>query len=481
MKSGCSLLEKVQRTVEEHRMFASAKRVVVGVSGGPDSTALLNLLFKLKDDYGLQLWAAHLNHKIRGEEAEKEEKWVRQFARQLGIPAIVDSFDVPLLAQREKLSLEEAARQVRYEFFERVANRLGADRIALGHTASDQVETLLMRLIRGSGLDGLSGIPPVRGKIVRPLIRAFREEIEEYCSKNDLHPCVDSSNKDLSLLRNRIRLELIPYLCEHYNPQIRKALFQTGEIIREENNLFQSKLDRIFKSLWRAKQDDRIILELQHLNSLHLSLRRRIVREAIRRIKGNTRGIEFEHINSILKLGEEKNGRLILPGGVLAEIHSENLWIEKEKRREVSAFTYSFNIPGRTHLPEIGLVFDAKITSERPAFFSEDGYEAYLDLDKLRRPLFLRNRRGGDKFQPFGMKGKKKVKDFFIDLKIPRQERELIPLLISKHRIAWIVGYRIDERFKISKNTRKILRIRVFKDYEQARGKGRKEDKGNQG
>ncbi|MCD6083403.1 tRNA lysidine(34) synthetase TilS [Candidatus Aerophobetes bacterium] len=466
MKDKCSLLERVRQTIKEYRMFTSKERVLVGISGGPDSTALLHLLSRLKDEYELQLWAAHLNHKIRGREAEKEARWTEQFARKLKVPIIMDSFDVPLLAARKKLSLEEAARQARYDFFERIADRLKIDKIALGHTASDQVETILMRLIRGCGLDGLSGIPPVRGKIVRPLIRTFRGEIEEYCSENSLHPCTDSSNKDVFLLRNRIRLKLIPYLRENYNPQICRVLFQIGEILREENDFFRRETEKVFNSLCEEKEKDRIALGVQKLNGLHLALRRRAVREAIRLIRGSTRGVEFDHINSALKISEEGRGRLSLPGGISVRIDSGNLLFEKRRREEEIAFERLLNVPGRTDLPEVGLVFDTEIIYQRPTSFASGGYEAYLDLDKLKRPLFLRKRKEGDKFQPLGMRGRKKIKDFFIDLKIPREERDKIPLLISKDRIAWIVGYRLDENFKVTRNTRRVLRIKVSKSYE---------------
>jgi len=458
------LLEKVQQTIREYRMFACKERVLVGISGGPDSTALLHLLSRLKDEYALQLWAAHLNHKIRGREAEEEARWTEQFAQKLKIPIIVDSFDVPLLAVRKKLSLEEAARQARYGFFERVADQLKIDKIALGHTASDQVETILMRLIRGCGLDGLSGIPPVRGKFVRPLIRIFREEIEEYCSENSLCPCTDSSNKDVFFLRNRIRLKLIPYLRENYNPQICKVLFQIGEILREENDFSQRETEKVFNSLCEKREKDRIALGVQKLNGLHLALRRRAVREAIRLIKGS-RGVEFNHVSAILKISEEGRGRLSLPGRISVRIDSGNLLFEKKRREEGIAFERFLNVPGRTDLPEVGLVFDTEILYQRPASFASGGYEAYLDLDKLKRPLFLRRRKEGDKFQPLGMRGRKKVKDFFIDLKIPREERDKIPLLISKDRIAWIVGYRLDENFKVTRNTRRILRIKVSRSY----------------
>jgi len=467
MKSECSLLKRVQRTIEKYQMLVPNSKVIVGVSGGPDSTTLLHLLYRIKSQYNLQLCVAHLNHRLRGKEAQEEAKWVKELASGLDIPVILNSFDVALLAKRKGLSLEEAARLARYDFLEQAANQIGASKIALGHTASDQIETFLMRLMWGSGLEGLSGIPPVRGRIIRPLIEIFREEIEEYCKDNNLRPRRDSSNEETSFLRNKIRLHLIPYLSERYNPQLRKGLFQTIEILREENEYFQGESERIFKSLHKEKRDEQIILDIEELTHLPLALKRRIIREAIRRIKGDLRRVKFNHVDSVLELTERKGSKqLDLPGNLIIKKQGKHLIFGKKEEKKEVFFPCALVVPGRTRLSRLGLDVETEVVFKLPPFFPKNKDEAYLDFDKLKEPLLIRRRKKGDKFQPLGMKGRKKIKDFFIDLKVPREERDRIPLLTSEDRIVWVVGYRIDECFKITKDTKKILKVRISKGYE---------------
>jgi len=493
MKENSSLVEKVKETIEKYQMFTSKTRITVGVSGGPDSSALLHLLLRLKDEYRLQLWVAHLNHRLRGKEAEEEAKWVKRFTFALGVPLILDSFDVTALAKRRKLGIEEAARRARYDFLEQVANQVSANKIALGHTASDQAETILMRLMKGTGLDGLSGIPPVRGRIIRPIIEIFRNEIEDYCEKNNLQPCLDSSNRKTSFLRNRIRLNLLPFLSQEFNPQINKILFQMGKILREDADFIkkegEKKFDMVLKKEGRKKNQRWLILDVEKLFYLHPALQKRVLRQAIQRVKGNLKGINSYHLDSILSLDGEKGvKRVNLPENLVVQRQYQNLLFKRGKFENIS-FTNSLVIPGKTELTPLNLILETKLLSKEsnspfasldntyfPGFITSSlkdkissgktndfpEKEVYFDFDKLEPPLLLRERKKGDKFCPLGMKGFKKIKDFFIDLKLPLEKRKMIPLLVSKDRIAWVVGYRIDERFKVDSNTRRILKIKIL-------------------
>lgn len=487
MKKNGPLLSKVKETIEKYQMFTITERIVIGVSGGPDSTALLHLLLRLKDEYRLGLWIAHLNHQLRGKEAEEETKWVEKFAFECGIPFISDSFDVPALAKRRKLGLEEAARRARYDFFERVANQVCANKIALGHTASDQVETILMRLIKGAGLDGLSGIPPVRGRIVRPLIEIFREEIEDYCKRNNLKPCLDSSNNEVSFLRNRIRLSLLPLLSQQYNLQIKKNLFRMGSILRGDADFIKKEGERKFRTVLKEEIDKKnqrlLVLDVEKLSRLHSALQKRVLREGIQRVKGDLKEISSDHLDSILNLsGERGMRRLDLPGDLVIEREYKDLLIRRGKSENM-AFDGYLIIPGKTELAPLGLALETRLISEgsgslfnslslkekvnssKTNDFPEK--KAFFDFDKLELPLFLRSRKEGDRFFPLGMRGSKKVKDFFIDLKLPMERRKMVPLLISKDRVVWIVGYRVDERFKVDSNTKKILAIKILRDMKE--------------
>jgi len=459
-----SLIEKVRETIEKYEMFPRGARVVVGVSAGPDSTALLHLLFRLKPRYNLHLWAAYLDHQLRGKEVEKEIVCVREFTSKLKIPIIVSSFDVPLLVKKEKLSLEEAARIARYKFLNKVACKVKAGLIAVGHTGSDQVETFLMQLLRSCGVQGLCGIPPVRGKITRPLIEIFREEIIEYCQEYNLHFCIDSSNKEVVFLRNKIRLQLIPYL-RRYNPQIEKNILKVNEISREENKYLEKETERVFKSLAKEENKEEVSLDEERFSSLPIALKRRIIRRAIFQIKGDLRGVQFTHIDSFLKLKKDRGCKKIsLPGSLILQREYEKLSVRRKKSEKEFFTPQKLIIPGETDLPKLKLKLKTEIIKEKPFFFPEGRKEVYLDYDKLKTPLILRKRLKGDRFQPLGMQGSKKIKDFFIDLKVPRDERDKILLLASKEKIVWIVGYRLDDYFKITENTRRILKIKVFKD-----------------
>ena len=462
---GDFLLKKVESTISEFHMLEEGDKVVVGVSGGPDSACLLHLLFSLRERYNFKLWAAHLNHCIRGKEAEEDEKWVKFFAGELGIPLICDSVNVPLLVKEKKLGLEAVARQVRYKFLEHVVNKVKAKKLALGHTASDQVETVLMRLIRGSGVDGLGGIPPKRGNIIRPLIKVFRWEIEEYCKRYGIIPRRDSSNKNTYFLRNKIRLELIPYLSANYNPRVEEVIYRTSELLRVERDFLDGITEKVKNKVVRKISGREIRLGIFALAKLHLCLQRRIVRYFLKKLKGDLEGIEYSHIEQILNLREKEGTKIVyLPGEIRVWREYEELVFKKgEKGEERVPYFFSYlNVPGKTEIEDIGLVFESEVLSEKPAHFPENPDEIFLDVDKISSPLYVRPRKEGDKFFPFGMKGKKKLKDFFIDLKVPKFERDRIPILVSGENIVWVVGYRMDDRFKVDGKTQRILHIKVY-------------------
>jgi len=457
------LLLKVQETIQEHSMLKVGDRVVVGVSGGPDSTVLIHLLCKLKQDYKLNIWVAHLNHELR-KEAKEEAEWVKRFSSQLKVPVVLDSLNVALLAKQKKISLEMAARQVRYSFLERVARKVEATKIALGHTASDQIETLLMRLIRGAGLDGLTGIPPTRGKIIRPLINIFREEIEEYCQIFNLYPCRDSSNQELSFFRNKVRLRLIPFISREYNPQFNQVLFRTADILREERKYLEKTAEKALKKLIIERRNGQIVIDAEKLlSSFPLALQRRVIRKFIQEVKGDLKSVSFIHIDEILKLRSDKGTKIInLPGDIFVKREYGRLIAKKGKEKYPSFFS-PFTVPGKTILDPIGFLFESELSWKKSSYFSQDPYCIQLDWDKLSGPLFLRGRKRGDKFQPLGMRGEKKLKNFFIDLKVPYQQRDKVPVLVNREKIVWVVGYRIDDRFKIDEYTNKILRIKARK------------------
>ena len=456
-----SLLKKVESTIHDFDMFPRDSRLVVGVSGGPDSCVLLHVLNCLRKKYNLFLWAAHLDHCLRGKEAKEDKDWVGLFARKLKIPVVFGVVNVPFLVKEGGSGLEATARQARYDFLEHVSSRVKANRIAMGHTSSDQAETILMRLIRGSGIDGLVGIPVVRGKIIRPLIRVFRKEVEDYCRMNNLAPRKDSSNKDTFFFRNRIRLELIPYLCDHHNPRVAETVCRTGELLRVDKDFLNKSTDKVRGKIVKKEKEGEIIVDASAFWKLHLSLQRRIVRQVLEKLKGNLEDIEHSHIDQILSLkGEEGTKLTCLPGKIEVLREYDELIFKKKEKKFLNFFSY-VNVPGTTEVSEINMVFKAKVLFKPPERFSKNSWEAFFDLDEIHGPLYVRSRKRGDKFVPLGMKGKKKLKDFLIDLKVPRFKRDGVPILFNEEKILWVIGYRIDDRFKLKKETKKILNVRI--------------------
>lgn len=476
------LKEKVRETIKKFGMLSSGDRVVVGVSGGPDSVALLHILKELTPPFKISLSIAHLNHRFRGRDSDRDAGYVQELAKRLNLPVIVESRDVPAFIKEEGLSPEDGARRARYDFFTRVAKQIKADKIALGHNADDQAETVLMRLLRGSGREGLSGIPPIRKlkvkskklevEIIRPLIETTREEIKKYLKENRIKSRLDASNIEPVYLRNRIRLKLLPLLTK-YNPNIKSVLVRTAQLLREEDRYLEGIVNRHLKQVINRRGEEKITLDIIKLSSLSSPIQRRLLRESVGLIKGNKLDINHAHIDDILDLLKARGrASLDLPGNILVTKEYRRLSIGFKKEKKVSSFNYFLKVPGITKIPEIGFSFRAKILKGRPKTLKEDSprpsseergskEKAYFDYERLRAPLFLRNREEGDRFQPLGMRGSKKLKDFFIDEKIPLKERERTSLLLSGKEIIWVVGQRISDKAKVTNKTKKVLMVEV--------------------
>ena len=458
-------LRRVEETIRRYGMISPGEVVVAAVSGGPDSVALLYALYWLRGKLDISIHVAHLDHMFRGEESAGDAEFVGKICAELGLPATIESRDVPAFIRETGLSEEEGARIVRYRFLEEVAERVGSGKVATGHTATDQAETVLMRLLRGSGLRGLSGIPPVRrGKVtfIRPLIRISRREIEELLKAEGIPFRIDSSNLKPVYTRNRIRLELMPLLRE-FNPRIEEILARAGEISAEEDELMERLAIEKLGELALERKEGFVRLRGDELAGLPVALRRRVVRAAVREVKGDLLNIDFDHIESILDLisSPNPNLKLDLPG-LRAERRYSELIITSEPEGGISEYEYRLPIPGEVEIPEAGLKLIAEVHEERPPM-PKNPDAALLDYDKLSPPLVVRNRRPGDRFRPLGMKGSKKVKDFFIDIKLPLPERDRVPILVSGGQIAWIVGHRIDDRFKVTGETKRFALIKAVR------------------
>ncbi len=461
-----SVPDKVRATIEKYRLLAPGDRVVVGVSGGPDSLALLHALLAFAPEYRLVLWVAHLNHMFRGQAAAEDAEYVRALAERLGLGVTVEAVDVPKLIAATGLSPEEAARQARYDFLHRVADKVGANRIAVGQNRDDQAETILLNLLRGAGAEGLAGMDPGRDSIViRPLLAVPRSEIEAYCASLGLTPRIDATNSEPIYRRNRIRLQLLPLLEREYNANIREGLVRTAALLRDEQD-YLSRLTRARLSEISQVLPPGIALDLDALAGEHRAMQRRLLRAAIEAVHGDLRGIEFDHIEAVLRLvsASPTGKRLDLPRGLVIEREYGRLRLYlSEQRSEVpEPVCQEITVPGMTVIRELGCQVQAWFLSQPGASDTPGRYLAWLDLDRLTLPLKVRTRRDGDWLQPLGMAGTKKVKAILQEAKVPRSGRERVPLLVDgEDQIIWVVGYKLAAGAAASPGTRRVLAVAV--------------------
>jgi tRNA(Ile)-lysidine synthase len=462
------LLEQVKRTIDRHHLLNKGDRLIVGVSAGVDSMVLLRLLTAFRHPFDLSIIVAHVNHGLRPKESEAEAELVKKESERLGLTFEYGLFDVKEFKKAEGLSLQDAARRIRFHFFNLLLQKHGADKIALGHNADDQVETFFLRLMRGSGLVGLKGILPIReGKVIRPLLEVWRGEIESFAQEREVPYLLDSSNLKEEYLRNRIRLTLIPLIEREYQPNLKKIVLKTSAILREENDCLERGAEEAYQKIVQ-EEGDVLSFQWSDYESLHPTIQRRVLRRMCEKITSShtkvesTEGIKIDRLYKKL-LSVHPSFLLELPQGGSLEKRYGLVIMRKERVKPVLPFEVELVSPGRTYIEEIGHEVVIEEISRSELIEKSYGlpHRAFLDGQSLQFPLRIRNLRPGDRFQPLGVKGAQKLKEFFIDHKVPSFERQRIPLLLSGEMIAWVVGYRIDGRFKVSEKTNKILKVEL--------------------
>jgi tRNA(Ile)-lysidine synthase len=431
--------------------------LLVGVSGGPDSVALLSLLV----EGSWRPHVCHLNHQLRGSESDADAEFVRTLADHYQLPVTIDSRDIPAVAAGRKLSVEDAARRVRLEFFAEVAARTGITKLALAHTADDQVETFLMRLLRGAGVPGLVGIWPERKlgslRVIRPLLKVRRSEIIEYLNNKKFSYRTDPSNLDTRFTRNRVRHELLPMLERDFNPAIREVLLRTAEILRDEDFYLLKHVAQTY--YMRTSHDD--ALQVAKLREFPVAVQRRLIRFWLGGEDESGQRFTFDHIEAVRELvaSDSPSAELHLPDDLI--VYREYEWLRKSPREELLPVQgcWPFKMDGDTVIRELGATLVSHPERSEGALSKQEGTECF-DANALGNKLFVRTWKEGDRFQPLGMTESKKLQDFFVDEKVPRRQRGRVPLLCaSDGRIAWVAGVRIAEPFKVTEGTRRILRI----------------------
>lgn len=483
------LIERVADTIDRRSLFGKNDKILAAVSGGADSVCMLHILCRLRGRYGIEVYAAHLNHGIRGEEAERDQRYVERLCEELGVECFVKCVDVPRIAKEKKISCEEAGRRARYSFFHELMREHGIDRIATAHNMNDQAETELMRIMRGSGLNGLRGIKYKREDgVVRPILDLKRSEIEEYCRINGLDYKTDSTNLENDYTRNKIRNELIPYIQREFNPNIIETLSNMADTIAEDAEFIDGYAERLNKRLNSPLPGKRV--EALHINSLKMTdraIRSRLILISARNVMGKGYKLEKKHIEQIHELYEKDTpARLNMPGGLV--VFNRYGWLEFVKDTDITnnlkndfcievELNKSYNnesaavsIKNRSYdIEEIGARVSLEVVHKDS--LSLGGGEQTLDYDKLvsdgvlDRGLIIRNRRDGDRFIVYKNGKAKKLKSFFIDLKINRDERGRIPLLCCEGEILAVIGVRASEKYKKTRSTENVLVI-TYERYE---------------
>jgi tRNA(Ile)-lysidine synthase len=458
---------RVRKTIQKYCMLGPNEHVLVAVSGGADSVALLHCLNMLASSLHLSLTVAHLNHRIRGFEGDADEDFVRRMSAELKIPFCSEIIEVKQQAIAARQNLEEVARQARYDFLRRTARRVKAHKIAVGHTLNDQAETILFRFIRGSGIEGLSAIyPVVENLVIRPLLECSRESILEYLQQMGPHYREDSTNADLKHARNRIRRELVPYLENNFNPQLISTLSREAFLAREAWSYIQSQAKAAFEDLCLRQGND-ISLALQGFAELHPGLQKQVLRQAIKECLGSLHGVTSRLVESILSICRTGNSsdQVRMPHGSTAIRQFDTLLLTNHPPSNIPSFEYKLSIPGECRVTEVRVSFRAKIGNAPDLKMIREyrSRQAFLELSALPQYLTIRPRKPGDRY---GGPGHRKIKKMLIDEKIPQLKRPGLPMVAAGEDVIWIPGFRPARGYEAQPGSERCLIIEMIQETE---------------
>ncbi len=455
------MIRKIEQTIKKYALLENGDIVIVALSGGADSCALLLSLIGLANAYGLKIIAAHFNHGLRGAQSDEDEAFCRRLASKFGL--VFEAGKIKSSTVPKGVSPEDYYRRKRYEFLDQAAANHGANKIALGHHLQDQAETVLLNIIRGSGLDGLKGILPIREhKYIRPLMEVSRMEIIHFLQKANVEYREDASNARNVYLRNRIRNELIPCIKEKYNPRIEQSLARMAEIIRRDDDLINGYVGKILESPFVHKTQDQISFSVRYFQELHAALQFRLVKTLLEAMAPPGGGFSSVHVQSLVHLAVSgaSGKRISLPYDLVAEKAYDCVAIRPNELKKDRDYEYAVTIPGKVILRErrMAILIKSEVSTDIH-FRSPD--QTCFDRDKIREPLVIRNRRNGDWFVPLGSKGSQKIKKFMIDRKIPRADREKIAVIADQESVIWIENMHMSERVKVSRETKNVVILEI--------------------
>lgn len=481
IKPKYSLPQTVSEYALAYGLWEEGERILVAVSGGPDSVALLHILREVNRSFNLKLTVVHLDHGLRGETSREDAQWVKSLAKRLNIPCIAGKRDLDIDTRTGSRSLEEVARIARYEFFSEISKKTGVRTLALGHHADDQAETVLLKLLRGCSPTGLGGMRLSRMegnlRIIRPLLAFRRSEILEYLNMIGETFRQDLSNQDCRFLRNRIRHELIPLIENHYNPKIREILVHLSRLVQEQNEYLKDRIEKIFPRVTTQSKDG-ILIDCRRLQRLSRYEQGEVLRKIFWRT--GVKNLHRDYFRDLQQLMAGPSGRrLILPGGITALHQYNTLKITTgEVRFRPRIFPpRKISIPGEEiidelqtkvvirhyHCPQLKkLSKPVDLAGYWKSYPENGGIKEYLDQESVFPPLIIRTRLPGDRYRPLSMTGSRKLKEIFIDAKVPLSLRESIPLIEDSHGIIWLAGYRPAHRCRVKKSTKKIMEINLI-------------------
>ncbi|HBN85427.1 MAG TPA: tRNA lysidine(34) synthetase TilS [Clostridiales bacterium] len=460
------LVKCVLESIEKYSMINKGDTLICGLSGGPDSVCMLHILHGLKDQLGFELSAVHINHKIRGAKADEDMNFSENFARQLGIPFFSKVADVPKLAKMWKVSEEEAGRKVRYDTFREIGGKRAPYKIAVAHNSNDVAETFLFNLKRGTGLEGLCSIKRVNGDIIRPLLDIYKDDILTYLQQNRLAYQIDDTNFHCDYTRNKIRNHLIPFINEALNTDIVHKILQTTVLLEDDLNWLKESGERAYKSC-RKDYEDKKVIDCTLFNEYPIALKRQVIRFYLNDCIGSLDGYGSYHVNELIELAKKESpSSLELPKKFTATFRYGRLSVEQNHVKNIDLpIRQPLIIPGVVTVDFVGWKVESEVLPNDKNFDYRllSGVQVqFFDIDKTGTDLTVRNRKKGDIFKPFGLKGTKKLKDYLIDKKVEKEKRDMIPLIEGREGILWVVGYGRSELARVTDQTKTVLKLTFY-------------------
>lgn len=458
------MINIVESYINNNNLIDNGDKVLVALSGGPDSVCLLHVLYKIKEKFNIKLGAIHINHLLRGHESYDDEKYVINLCKSLDVECYIERININNISKEKNISLEMAGREERYKAFEVIKNKYGYNKIAIAHNANDQAETILMRIMRGTGLEGLTGIRSKReGGIIRPILCLNRAIIEKYCSDNKLMARVDKSNFEKIYNRNKVRLDILPYMKENFNDDIIETLNRMALLLQCDNEYLEGQADKAYREY--CFSDVNVLKISKAIFKVEKeAIITRVIKRGFKEVSNSYQNFEMKHIYDVMNLNNKATGKKInLTNDIVVEnsydyvilkVKSNVDTLEKKIELDIS----KYNIPNKVDWGKYTVCFEV-LEIKNKIEFSNNDLIKFFDYDNIEEKITIRYRKDGDRIKPLGMSGSKKLKDVFINLKIPREERGIVPILSFDSRVAWIVGYKTSEDFKITKDTKKILKV----------------------